>query len=181
MKICTKCGVLKDETEFSKNSRNKSGLCSACKECQRTYGRVYRAKNSHKVKEYREKNKDKLIEYRKRTFIEYQEFLNSVKTQCVKCGESRPWVIQFHHINPNDKTFEVSQKHGKKSVMNEIKKCVCLCSNCHDEFHWFYGGNPDKPVESLKEYLGDNAKNVSWEFTNKANCGKRIVELLGGE
>lgn len=154
MKVCTKCGISKDETEFSKNSRSKSGLCAACKECQQKYEREYRARNPHKAKEYRAKNAVKLTEYRKQTFKEYQDFLNTLKSPCVKCGEDRPWVIQFHHVNPETKSFEVSQKHGKESVLEEIKKCVCLCSNCHDEFHWFFGKNPEYPFEALCEYLG---------------------------
>ena len=155
MKVCTKCGITKDESEFGKRSDRKSGLTSACKECMRKYEHEYRAKNPHKAKEYRDKNSEKLIEYRKQSFKEYQDFLNTLKSPCVKCGESRPWVIQFHHINPKTKSFELSQKHGKESVLKEVKKCVCLCSNCHDEFHWFFGKNPEEPFESLCEYLGN--------------------------
>ena len=56
----------------------------------------------------------------------------------------------------------------KCSLCNEIKKCVCLCSNCHDEFHYFYGDHPNDPVEALTKYLeGDlNDRNSVHEVAN---------------
>ena len=165
MKTCTKCGIAKSESEFSINRRAKDGLCSRCKSCQQQYEREYRKNNPHKNKEYRNRNALKLAESQREAFKMHQEFLNSIKRPCVKCGESRLYLIQFHHVDPKTKAFEVSNKHSLKSTLVEIQKCVCLCSNCHDEFHYLYGKIPDNSVEALKEYLG---------------CGERIVELLGG-
>lgn len=43
MKTCTKCGKLKDETEFHICNRNTvSGRSAACKDCRNTYLRKYR-------------------------------------------------------------------------------------------------------------------------------------------
>jgi len=36
---CTKCKAQKPYTEFHKDSRNKTGLCSWCKECSRAAAR----------------------------------------------------------------------------------------------------------------------------------------------
>ena len=38
-------------------------------------------------------------------------------------------------------------------VIAEVKKTVCLCANCHKEFHHFYGIKPLNPVKDLEEYL----------------------------
>lgn len=43
MKKCTKCGVEKSESEFSKQRRAKNGLQSHCKDCYRTYARANKA------------------------------------------------------------------------------------------------------------------------------------------
>jgi hypothetical protein len=72
----------------------------------------------------------------------------------VKCGETRKCSIQFHHINPDDK--EVSLSHGsigKERIKKEVKKCICLCANCHLEFHYIYGHKPNNPEKDLEEYL----------------------------
>jgi len=67
------------------------------------------------------------------------DFINSFKTECSVCGYNRcKSALEFHHLNPDEKEFEIS--HGSKgrsyeSVENEIKKCVLLCANCHAELH----------------------------------------------
>ena len=135
-KTCKKCGITKDVNEFYKNKLTKDGLESYCKECKRELvkGRSQRD-----------------------TYQGNKSFVESLKTPCVKCGEDRPWVIQFHHIDPSTKKFEVANvsTRSKSALLEEINKCVCLCSNCHDEFHYFYGLKVDDPVESLEEYLSE--------------------------
>lgn len=99
------------------------------------------------------RNKDKWHEAdRKRR----AEFNAKWKHPCEKCGESRLYLIQFHHIDPATKEFCIGAQATSKTIEaleKEIKKCVCLCSNCHDEFHYLYGAKPQKPVEALEEYL----------------------------
>lgn len=88
--------------------------------------------------------------------IKNREFLYSHKTPCIKCGEDRLYVIDFHHINPADKKMSLSthtKDFSEDIVLNEIKKCVCLCSNCHREFHYIYGKHPSEPIKALSEYL----------------------------
>jgi len=45
---CTKCGVTKPDTEFFKDSRNKSGLRSSCKDCDKARGKAHYAANRKK-------------------------------------------------------------------------------------------------------------------------------------
>lgn len=118
-------------------------------------------------KAYKEKNRERLNAYGRayseKTRLERKEQLYELKTPCVKCGENRPYVIDFHHINPADKRFNISTRgthYAVATVKDEIKKCVCLCRNCHTEFHYIYGNQPDKPVEALTEYLGRNPYEV---------------------
>ena len=58
---------------------------------------------------------------------------------CVKCGESRPYILAFHHISPEEKDSGPATLLGDSKIeefFEEIKKCVLLCNNCHGEFHY---------------------------------------------
>lgn len=128
-KVCKCCGVSKPITEFGKNARMKDGLHYYCKECKNQKHGDYRTKK--------------------------RQYIQNKKRPCEKCGESRLYLIQFHHRNPAEKSFEISQclDKGIKKIDEEINKCVCLCPNCHAEFHYFYGVNPENPEAALKDYL----------------------------
>ena len=79
MKQCTKCKEVKELTEFAKQTSNKNGLQSKCKDCDKAYYQVNKDKikaykqayyqvNKDKAKAYREENKDKLDKYYKEKF-----------------------------------------------------------------------------------------------------------------
>ena len=67
-----------------------------------------------------------------------KELLYTLKTPCVHCGESDPRCIDFHHMDPKKKSFNVASPPAGTSehlVLQEIKKCVNLCANCHRLLH----------------------------------------------
>lgn len=108
-----------------------------------------------KSKIYRENNKDSISNKHK----EKRNYINTeLKTDCLKCGEKRRHIIQFHHIDPKTKSFEIGAEGSGRHmdlVKKEVNKCICLCSNCHDEFHYFYGSKQQKtPIEDIEKYLG---------------------------
>lgn len=161
--VCKKCTCEKHK-EYSKTHSEKIKEISA-----RT-----REKNREKIRqrnrEFYEKTKNDPdhIAARKASFERHgkqwrenkkkkrADFNQKWKHPCEKCGESRLYLIQFHHIDPTTKSFCIgAAAEAKKTeeLEKEVKKCVCLCSNCHDEFHYFYGQHPERPVEDLEEYL----------------------------
>ena len=150
-KVCSKCGKELPMTDeyFSKY---KNRYRSDCKECE-----------SKRHKEYYETHKEEKTQYyryyyaRNRQRIK-NEFFAKWRKPCQKCGEQRLYLIQFHHIDPATKEFDIGKSvryQNVKKSEEEVKKCVCLCSNCHDEFHYFYGKHPKDPVNAIKEYLKD--------------------------
>ena len=53
-----------------------------------------------------------------------------------ECGKIYdPVQIDFHHLNPKEKSFNISDltqiKVSPKKLIKEIEKCVPLCANCH--------------------------------------------------
>lgn len=58
---------------------------------------------------------------------------------CIECGETHRGVLDFHHIDPETKEYNISKKIGRitlKTLLNEINKCIILCANCHRKLHW---------------------------------------------
>ena len=56
--------------------------------------------------------------------------------KCLICGYNRCMpVLEFHHLNPEEKDFAPASMYSKKwsTVLEELDKCVLLCSNCHRE------------------------------------------------
>lgn len=84
-------------------------------------------------------------------YYEKQVFIDSKKTPCQKCGESRIRCITFHHKNKEDKEFTIGKlrKSSLETLSKEIEKCTCLCLNCHHEFHYLN----DLSGISLDDYL----------------------------
>tara|TARA_B100001059_G_C17345016_1_gene337761 strand:- start:65 stop:385 length:321 start_codon:yes stop_codon:yes gene_type:complete len=54
---------------------------------------------------------------------------------CVDCGEDDIRVLEFDHIDPSQKEFNISRGvadgRGLKSIKSEIEKCEVRCCNCH--------------------------------------------------
>lgn len=78
-------------------------------------------------------------EKRKREII---EFIRSKKTgtPCADCGITYPfYVMDFDHIR-GKKEFNLSRAQNKMAshsrIVDEIKKCEVVCSNCHRERTW---------------------------------------------
>lgn len=160
-KRCPHCGENKSVSEFYKNVSRKDGLAGYCKDCQKELMKVkYRETHAPKRRltdaEHYAKHKEQHLKNHKRYRDGRLAFLWSLKTPCAKCGETRKCSIQFHHINPDEKTIDLSNGGvGKERMKAEVKKCVCLCANCHLEFHYLYGHKPSDPKEALKNYLGE--------------------------
>lgn len=93
-------------TEFYENGKK-----SYCKEC------------------YNEKRKAKRNELKKRAVA-------ALGGKCQCCGYDRCLsALEFHHLDPKEKDFELSGKMSWERIELELKKCVLLCSNCHKEAH----------------------------------------------
>ena len=58
--------------------------------------------------------------------------------KCQICGYNKcNSALEFHHINPEEKDFTFSNTLliQWEKVKEELKKCICVCANCHREIH----------------------------------------------
>lgn len=74
-----------------------------------------------------------------------REFIADLKRGrgCLKCGETDPCCLDFHHRDPTTKTVHVSllvsQARSMDSILTEVVKCDLLCANCHRKYHYSQG------------------------------------------
>ncbi|MBV8695258.1 MAG: hypothetical protein JO125_07970 [Chloroflexi bacterium] len=96
------------------------------KEYQRTYHRRWHQR-------HREKRLARIYE-RKAAIYEYVQNMKS-QLCCADCGERHPATLQFHHLNSEDKVFNISDAARRGTSLDRIKKemqkCIILCANCH--------------------------------------------------
>src|SRR5205823_6632802 len=59
---------------------------------------------------------------------------------CAHCGVSDPRVRDFHHNGDSKKEESLSKfaskNWGEKRILEEIRKCIVLCANCHRILHY---------------------------------------------
>ena len=56
---------------------------------------------------------------------------------CEYCDEKEPVALDAHHIDPTTKEFGIAKSYriSPRRMEAELKKCICLCSNCHRKLH----------------------------------------------
>jgi hypothetical protein len=101
------------------------------KEYQRNYQRGWYER--HKTKRLA------MIYDRKAAINEYIQDIRK-ELRCVDCGERHPATLYFHHLNSEDKMFNISEAVQRgfslDKIKKEIKKCIVLCANCHAIRHF---------------------------------------------
>ena len=117
MKICTKCYLEKELTEFVKRKSSKDGFRSQCKKCLST--------NS---KKYREINKDKILENRKKDYSKNSErYKRKAKEWSQENPEQKKETQRKYHIKNKDLITE----RAKQWYLNNKEHC-----SSRDKIHY---------------------------------------------
>lgn len=99
-----------------------------CKNCKRHY--EYSKKKGHTKTVCNSCTVNKRRVTLKRKSIEY------LGGKCIVCGYDKcDRAMSFHHIDPKDKKFGITNAYMKSwaNIKKELDKCCLLCSNCHME------------------------------------------------
>jgi hypothetical protein len=61
--------------------------------------------------------------------------------KCLLCGYDKCIeALEFHHIEPEHKDIGIGKIYSNPKswdkVVNELKKCILVCANCHREIHY---------------------------------------------
>lgn len=131
-KKCSICGRILSQENFRWKNKAKGYLHSACKDCEKA-----------KDKKYYQENSDRRVKVKMRASNAKQrnlDLVNFYKTSgCEKCGETRSYVLDFHHSNPEEKENTIAhmiKSSSYEKLLLELEKCHILCANCHREFHY---------------------------------------------
>lgn len=128
--------------------------------------------------------------WRKRT---KEKLVFGFDSKCGVCGYNKTFeALDFHHLNPNEKEFNVGRMRANNTnwekLVLEISKCVLLCRNCHAELHSGILSIPENikrfdrcKAEALHEFiisdknrynrnLGDLALNKDYNIGDYKDC-----------
>lgn len=125
---CAKCRKDKDESEFHRSSRHKTGYQSYCKEC-----------NKGAVRKHIQDNPGHNAQVRLERRTDLRERMRDYKKEqgCFFCPENEPVCLELHHKDPETKVMDPSSAilRSWDFFLEEAAKCVVLCANCHRKVH----------------------------------------------
>jgi len=92
------------------------------------------SESSEKVKKWRCKTKQRIVE--------------AFGGSCAICGYNKCNAsLSLHHLNPLEKDFSFNRLRANpkswNKIVEELRKCVLLCHNCHNEYHAGVTSIPD--------------------------------------
>jgi len=134
-KICCNCKEEKPIEEFYWKNKSQNKKQSKCNICLRKKNNDSYANNPI--------TKARIKKNCLKNFTINKEFIQTLKKslKCIKCGESRWYVLDFHH-HIGEKEYNINKMISRNSlekIKQELEKCIPLCSNCHIEHHHLNG------------------------------------------
>ena len=105
---------------------------------------------------------------------------------CQYCGyKDSFYALEFHHINPSIKKYTITDYLLKplNEQLEELKKCVLLCSNCHRAYHggdivksFISSYNEEKALFYIQKEKEERflANSILQELKKCPTCGKTI-------
>lgn len=106
-------------------------------EARKAYHRAYMRRRYNQDESFRERHKAHVRVNTKRYVAEAKELVAGWKAQgCIICGESEACCLDAHHREPDFTIGEaIRRKLSPRRVKAELRKCACLCANCHRKLH----------------------------------------------
>jgi len=172
MKQCTKCKVVKEDTEFHKHKNRKDGLNNWCKECVKQYQEANKEAISKYKKRYRRKNKEAKLEKAKQYYRENKEKRK-----------------QYYEENKEAKLEKDKQRYkaNKEVKLKQVKqyhKTEALFDTYAHQIDWIEEVRRDPENEELLQVKCTNSECNRWfnptnqEVRNRINA---LNSINGGE
>lgn len=154
MRLCKKCGEHKELAKFRLRADRNNSPSSYCFDCER-------ATSAKRASDVYATNKAALVEY-----------MGGV---CVGCDGKFPIAVyDFHHMKPEHKDFKLADTaYSFKDVLQELKKCILVCANCHQLAHHLMkqkDGYANKIYGNTELWASNKERKL--KFTGKDKCDK---------
>jgi hypothetical protein len=187
-KLCLKCGntikisVVINGKHHNLCSRKYCLDCSPFKAGNTAKLHLGESANKHYKKykdltpEKRKLHNQKSYEDQKATREKKKRALIALKGgKCESCGYDRcPAVLQFHHIDPSTKLFNMSYREISsikwEKILEEVDKCQLLCANCHTETHYKQKRQSLRPEPRPLPQIPDDFELVIKSSTLESKC-----------
>jgi hypothetical protein len=139
-KICTRCGIKKEFSEFNKLKKRKDGHRSTCRECDHERGKIYRIKHLEQVRakgrEHYYENRDKVLQYQhdhkeEANARKYKWSANNVEKRkeiCRRYYETHKEQIKEYYRNNreecNRKRVEYNTAHPQARIAHNLRTAM---------------------------------------------------------
>ena len=134
--LCTKCHTVKDEEDFSNDSRRSSGKQSQCKQCKLEWAREYRRRCPEKARATQRRSA--ILRRYGITIHEYKDMCASQNWVCAICGET-----------PKKRALHVDHDHKSGKVRR------LLCMRCNSVIG--YVKEDVKILQNMIKYLSSSS------------------------
>ena len=129
-------------------------------------------------------NPNDYLKQKERALTRKLELIKAKGGKCEICGyDKNIAALDFHHLNPEEKSFELDARHlsntSNDKLLEESKKCILVCSNCHREIH-----NEHLDKDNIQILLNEMTS-MHHELSHKHKtsvckyCGKEFQYLKG--
>jgi hypothetical protein len=144
MKICTKCKIVKDESEFSKRAKSVDGLQPYCKECQRQYNLDHKEEIREHRKQYsqRPEVKQRKKESDKQYNLDHKEEKREYNKQYYE--ENKEEIKEYQKQYYEENKEEISGRH--KQYNFDHKEEIAIYEK------QYYEENKEENKEEIREY-----------------------------
>ena len=192
MKVCSKCKIEKEISEFFKELQNKDGHKHICKICSKEYCKEYNIKNRKKIqsqkKEYRINNIEKLLSHDKVYYIKNKEKKQSYqKEHYINNREKKLSHSKEYHINNREKINEYYRnkrlndpiyklKDNVRARLNQYLKSTGITKN--KKTFDIVGCSPPELKEHLERQFVDG---MSWNKMGKEIHIDHIIPLSSAD
>jgi hypothetical protein len=155
-KKCSKCGIIKDVSFFSKNNKTKDKLHCSCKECDKEKYHKNREYNILRMREYKKNNPEKMKDYFLRKKDSYKEYRDSKKEE----------------IKSYMKDYYSSNLEKRKKYLEKNKEILSLKRNNSEKKR-----RESDSLYKLKIYM----RNRIWFYLKKSDIRKKntTFEVVG--
>lgn len=107
MKICNKCKIDKENTEFNVRKKSPDGLMECCKQCRKEYNLLHKDRTKLYDANYKKEHKDEIAQY---NYDNKDTKLNNSK---IWRDENPEYQINWHIKNPGYRnTYTKSRRDG---------------------------------------------------------------------